>query len=173
MEQGSILNNEVNYIQCNKDPKSFHNLNIRAANKEKYKRKSNVENEERQMLELDFGGKQEKLKEEYLDVYKGIQSEILSTTRFDEDSHLSTTYSGRVNTTKTSKIKVEESFPILEEWYTIGKLLDVTECQILLDTGASKSFMSKSHYLYCKSLHSLPKICIKNTKNPSRKWTVH
>ena len=37
-----------------------------------------------------------------------------------------------------------------------GKLLDGTECQILLDTGASKSFMSKSHYLQCKSLHSLP-----------------
>ena len=31
------------------------------------------------------------------------------------------------------------------------------ECKILLDTGASKSFMSKLHYLRCKSLHSLPK----------------
>ena len=28
---------------------------------------------------------------------------------------------------------------------------------MLLDTGASKWFMSKSHYLHCKSLHSLPK----------------
>ena len=36
-------------------------------------------------------------------------------------------------------------------------LLDGTECQILLDTGANKSFMSKSHYLHCKSLHLLPK----------------
>ena len=35
--------------------------------------------------------------------------------------------------------------------------MDRRECQILLDTGASKSFMSKSHYLNCKSLHSLPK----------------
>ena len=34
--------------------------------------------------------------------------------------------------------------------------MDSTECQILLDTGASKSFMSKSHYLHCKSLPSLP-----------------
>ena len=32
-----------------------------------------------------------------------------------------------------------------------------TECQILLDTGASKSYMSKSYYLICKSLHALPK----------------
>ena len=31
------------------------------------------------------------------------------------------------------------------------------ECQVLLDTGASKSFMSKSHYLRCKSLYSLQK----------------
>ena len=31
-----------------------------------------------------------------------------------------------------------------EQGYTTGKLLDGAECQILLDTGASKSFMSKS-----------------------------
>ena len=37
------------------------------------------------------------------------------------------------------------------------KLLDGTEWQILLDTGASISFMSKSHYMCCKSLNSLPK----------------
>ena len=34
--------------------------------------------------------------------------------------------------------------------------MDGSECQILLDSGASKSFMSKSHYLHCKSFHSLP-----------------
>ena len=31
------------------------------------------------------------------------------------------------------------------------------ECQILLDTGATKSYMSKSYYLQCKTLHELPK----------------
>ena len=46
------------------------------------------------MLELDFGDTPEKLKGEYLDMYKGIQSEILSTTRFDEHSDISTTYLG-------------------------------------------------------------------------------
>ena len=29
----------------------------------------------------------------------------------------------------------------------VGKLLDGKECQILLNTGASKSFLSKSHYV--------------------------
>ena len=60
-----------------------------------------------------------------------------------------------------SKIKVEEGFPISGKGYTVGRLLNGTECQILLDTGDSKSFMSKSHYLHCKSLHSLSKFASK------------
>ena len=59
---------------------------------------------------------------------------------------------------------VEEMFSITEQGYTVGMLLDGTECQILLDTGASKSFMSKSHYLCCKSLHSLPKFASKTQR---------
>ena len=130
--------------------------------KERYKRKSSTEKGvERHMFKLDTGDTPEKLKEEYLDVYEGIQSEILSTTWFDENSDLSTRYFGRVNTTKTSKIKAEESFPISEQGYTMRKLLDGTECQKLLDTRASKPFMSKSHYLCCKSLHSLSKFASK------------
>ena len=43
----------------------------------------------------------------------------------------------------------------------IGQLLDGMVCQILLDTGGSKSFMSKLHFLQCKSLHSLPKYASK------------
>ena len=41
--------------------------------------------------------------------------------------------------TRTSIIKVEGTFPISEQRYTVGKLLDGTECQILMDTGAIKS----------------------------------
>ena len=63
--------------------------------------------------------------------------------------------------TRSDKIKVEERFPISKQGYTVRKLLDGTECQILLDAGASKSFMSKIHYLRCKSLHSLPKFASK------------
>ena len=165
MEQWSILSNVVNYIQYDKHPKNFYNLNIRAVNKEKYKRKSHIEEEERQMLELDFGDMPEILKEEYVDIYDGIQSEILSTNRFVENSDLSTTYLGRVDMTRNSKIKVEEAFSISEQGYTVGKLLDGTECQILLDTGAFKLFMSKSHYLCCKSLHTLLKFTSKTQKS--------
>ena len=40
--------------------------------------------------------------------------------------------------TRSDNIKAEERFPISEQAYTVGKLLDSMECQILLDTGASK-----------------------------------
>ena len=119
MEQCSILSNIVNYIQYDRHPKNFHNLNISTVNKELYKRNSNIEEEERHMLELDFEDTPEKLKEEHLDVYKGIQSGILSTTRFNKNSDLSTTYLGRIDIIKNSKIKAEESFPISEQGYTV------------------------------------------------------
>ena len=152
MEQWSILSTIVNYIQYNRYPQHFHNLHIKAMNKENHKQMLNTE-EERQILELDFGSMPEKLREEYLDIYEGIQSEILSTTIFIENSDLSSTYLGRLHMTRTSKIKAEEMFLISEQRYMVGKLLDGTECQILLDTGASKSFMSKSHFIHYPSLH--------------------
>ena len=52
---------------------------------------------------------------------------------------------------------MEKSFPISENGYTLGRLLDGTKCQLLLDMDVSKSFMSKSFYMQCKSLHTLPK----------------
>ena len=79
-------------------------------------------------------------------MYDGVKSEVFSTTKFDENSDLSTTYLGRIYMTRLYKIKAEEKFLISEKGYTIGKLLDGTECQILLDMGMSKSFMSKLHF---------------------------
>ena len=82
---------------------------------------------------------------------------MVYTNKFDENSDLSTTYLGQTKMTRVTKIKAEENFPITRQGFTSGKLLDGTACQILLDTGATKSYMSKSYYLRCKCLHTLPK----------------
>ena len=63
------------------------------------------------IIELDFGPAPDILKEEYLDMYEGIQSEILNTTRFDENSDLSTTYVGKSDKCKNGKIKWRNLFP--------------------------------------------------------------
>ena len=62
--------------------------------------------------------------------------------------------------TREQVIKAEERFPISGQGYTNCKLLDNTECSILIDTGASKSYMSKSYYMQCKSLHALSKFAL-------------
>ena len=59
--------------------------------------------------------------------------------------------------TREHVFKAEEKFPISGQGYTNGKLFDHTECSILIDTGANKSYMSKSYYMQCKSLHTLSK----------------
>ena len=106
----------------------------------------------------------DRLKEEYLDKYQGVKSEIVNTTRFDKNLDLSMRYLGKIIMTCDKNLMVEERYPISKLCYTVGKLLDGTECQILLDTGASKSFMSKSYYLCCKALHSLPKLASKTQR---------
>ena len=158
MEQWSILTNMVNYILYNKHPENFHSLDIRTTDQKNYK-KINKKEEERQIVELDFGDMPEKLKGEYLDRNEVIHSKVISTTRFNENTDLSTTYLGKTNMSRVNKIKAEERFPIPVQGYTVGKLLDGTEYQILLDTGASKS-LCPSHiiyvanpYIYYQNLH--------------------
>ena len=67
MKQWSILSNVVNYIKYDLYPKSFCNLSIKAVNNINHRKKSNTENE-RQMLELDFGDMPKKLRDKYLDL---------------------------------------------------------------------------------------------------------
>ena len=153
MEQGSIFSNILNYVQHSKFNSMIHTLNIRHVIRYKVKPEMG-----REFRELDFGTVPQNLWEEYLDVYEGIQSDVVSSSRFDENSDISTTYLGKIEIKESQdKLKAEESFPISGNGYTLGRLLDGPKCQLLLDTGANKSFMSKSFYMPCKSLHTLPK----------------
>ena len=60
---------------------------------------------------FNFGKSPEKLKANYLDIYKGVYMEVISTDRFDEDTDLSTTSLGQVDMTIDTEVKAEESFP--------------------------------------------------------------
>ena len=88
---------------------------------------------------------------------------MVYANKFNENSGLSTTYLGQTKMMRDTKIKAEERFPITGQVFASGKLLDGTECQILLDTGATKSYMSKSYYLQSKTLHALVKF-LSNTQ---------
>ena len=106
-----------------------------------------MKEEERETLDVDFGMYPDILRSKYLDMYEGVYTEMIYANKFNENSDLSTTYLGQTKMTRDTKIKAEERFPITSQGFASGKLLDGTECQILLDTGATKSYMSKSYYL--------------------------
>ena len=104
---------------------------------------------------MEFRENPEAMKNRYMDIYYKVHAEVVTTGRFDENVDLSTTYLGRINMQREEMLKAEESFPISEQGFVKGKLTNGEECQILLDTGASQSYMSKSYYLRCKLLHNL------------------
>ena len=93
MEQWSILSNLLNYVQHSKFNSMSHSWNIKPVNRYKVK-----PNEEREFREVDFGTNSQNLQDEYLDVYEGIQSDIVSSSRFDENSDVSMTYLGKIRT---------------------------------------------------------------------------
>ena len=100
-----------------------------------------------------------------------VHAEMIQTNRFDKNSDLSTTYLGKTRMSSENTVKAEKKFPISGQGYTLGIMLDDDDCQILLDTGAGKSYMSKPFYLRCKSLH-ITKICLQYTKHTGRKWSI-
>ena len=132
-----------------------HKAPLEEKKNRRYTSYNTLEIQEDQILEMIF--EENKVREAYFDKYEGIQSEIYQVTRFDESTDLSTTYLGRKGQTRKSVIRAEESFPISGQGYTVGKLADKTDCNILIDTGTSQLYMSKSFYMKSRILHTLPK----------------
>ena len=135
IEERSILSDHVKYIMHD-ESEAFQKLNIDSLN---YRQNKDLYKElkEKELLDasVNFGRSPNKLKADYLYVYEGVYDEVISTDRFDENTYLSTTYLGQVNMTSDTA-----------RGYIKGQLLDGTDCEILIDTGASKSFMSKSYF---------------------------
>ena len=112
MKEWSILSDHVKYITSD-NSETFNTLSIDQLN---YRQDIGLyrELQEKESLntDLNFGNNSTKLKSEYLDVYKGIYAEIVSSNRFDEDTDLSTTYLGQMDMTRDMEVKAKENFPI-------------------------------------------------------------
>ena len=59
-----------------------------------------------------------------MDVYDDIYAEVVTTSGFDENVDLSTTYLGRIDMKREDIMKVEEIFPISEQGFVMGKLIE-------------------------------------------------
>ena len=146
MRNWSIFSDNVRYIQ--NEQKTPQSLNIDILDYRHHKELYfKLKGEERETLEVDFRVYPDILRSKYLDVYEGVYAEMVYANKFNENSDLSMTYLGKTKLTRDTKIRAEERFPITSQGFASGKLLDGTDCQILVDTSATKSYMSKSYYL--------------------------
>ena len=157
MEQWSILSDNIVYVRSEGND-VMNGIDIKMVDYRDHRRMyRRMGKEEGERLNIDFGESPKVLRDKYMDVYEEVFAEVVTTNRFDENIDLSTTYLGKIGMRRVDIMKAEESFPISEQGFVMGRILNGEECQILLDMGASKSYMSKSYYLRCKALHDLPK----------------
>ena len=106
------MSDHVKYVTSD-GSEIFHNLNIDQMNyRQEIDLYKELQEEELASADVNFSRSPEKLKAEYLDVCEGVYAEVISTDRFDEDTDLSSTYLGQVDTTRSIEVKAEENFPI-------------------------------------------------------------
>ena len=153
MEQWSIISDNIVYVKS-RDSNIMNGIDIKPIDYREHKRiYRKMGKEEGEKLEMDFGKSLEIMRSKYMDVYDDVYAEVFMTGRFDENVDLSTMYLCRIDMKREEVMKAEESLPISEQGFVMGKLMNGEECQILLDTEASKLYMSTpiirdvSHYI--------------------------
>ena len=146
MRSWSIFSDNIRYVQHNQvTPQSLNidTLDYRD-HKELYLK---LKEKKGETLDVNFDLYPDVTKSRYLDAYEDVYEEMIYANKFNENSDLSMTYLGQTEMTRDTKIKAEEKIPITGQGFASGKLLYGTGYQILLDTGATKSYMLKSYYL--------------------------
>ena len=93
----------------------------------------------------------------YMDRYDGIAIELNVNMDYDDAVDVTTTYLGREAVSITDTFQPKQNFPIYSNCHTRGQFTGGGMIDILLDTGASKSYMSKGFYMRHPHLHRYPK----------------
>ena len=124
MEQWSILSDNIVYVRLvgNGD---MLGIDIKMVDYWDHRRiYRQMGKEEGQKMDIDFGESPNVLKDKYMDVYEDVFAEVVTTNRFDENVDLSTTYLGRIGMKQKDIMKAEESFPISEQGFIMGRNIE-------------------------------------------------
>ena len=88
MEQWSILSNVINYVQHSTNPLNFHFVMVKPV---KFSKTVKIKDKSEILPKVNLIESSGRSRGEYLDRYEGIKTKIIDTSRFDENSDLSTT----------------------------------------------------------------------------------
>ena len=86
MEEWSILSNIINYVHYSKNLQKFHSMTTRPVKFNRAVKDAKGRNVKESLLEVNLVDNLDRSKEEYLDKYEGVKSEIVDIKRFDENS---------------------------------------------------------------------------------------
>ena len=122
MKNWSIFSDNVRYVQHNQ--MKTQNLNFDTLDYRNHKDLYlQLKEEPLPVSDVDFGLYPDVTKARYLDIYEDIYAEMVYTSKFNENSDLSTTYLGKTDTTRNTKIKAEERFPITGQGFCFRKIV--------------------------------------------------
>ena len=168
MQQWSILSNVLNYVKHSRFNSMNHTLDVKAVN-----RYNSSPDMDKEFKELDFGVTPQKLQEEYMDMYEGIHSDVVSSNRFDENSDISTTYLGKIkNRGDQDKLQAEESFSYIRKWLHIGQTIRWYKMSTITGHRCEQILYVKIILHAMQITSYLTKVCINHTKDTSWKWSV-
>ena len=95
---------------------------------------------------------------EYLDCFEGIQCSLNETLTHDDKREISTTYLGKTRSVRdTDFFEASPHFNVKPNSTVDFLLPDGNKGSLLLDTGATQSYMSREFYERNQWLHHLPK----------------
>ena len=94
---------------------------------------------------------------EFMDRYLDITSELNVNMEYNDTVDVTTTYLGKESVHITDVFKPEQAFPIYSNCHTWKQFVVGGMTDILLDTGASKSYILKGIYVRYPHLHKYPK----------------
>ena len=93
----------------------------------------------------------------YHDRYDHIECTVKPTKEFNEETDITTTFLGDTKDMR-GKFSPHKSFCLNHACFALGKFPDGRSCPILVDTGATRSIMSKGLFERLPCLHPLPKL---------------
>ena len=99
-----------------------------------------------------------------LQPFDSIEAKLTASTTYDESVDISSTYIGAVKEENKSSFQTELQFPFDAQSFTSGSLLNGKEFKILIDTGATHSYLSKSFYDTNPYLNKFPRIKLKASR---------
>ena len=104
------MSNNIVYVRS-EDNDVMNGIDIKMVDYRDHKRMyRKMGKEEGEWLNIDFGESLEILRNKYMDVYEEIYAEVVTTSKFDENVDLSTSYLGRMDMKREDVMKAEESF---------------------------------------------------------------